>query len=100
MKALCIIPFEPPPQLSQPQKWSENFKDFINCCLKKKPIERKSAKELLQVNLKLEIFHYIKKHPFITQCKITNLISLIESHKFIKEQSEKDVKDMSEKWEV
>lgn len=49
MKAMCIIPFEPPPKLQNAEKWSENFQEFLTVCLRKSPKDRKSASELLGV---------------------------------------------------
>ncbi|VDI28329.1 myosin III [Mytilus galloprovincialis] len=53
MRALFKIPRNTSPGLQLPEKWSQNFKDFIHQCLVKDFEERPSAKELLQ-------------HPFIT----------------------------------
>ncbi|XP_052079957.1 myosin-IIIb-like isoform X6 [Mytilus californianus] len=53
MRALFKIPRNTSPSLQLPEKWSQNFKDFIHQCLVKDFEERPSAKELLQ-------------HPFIT----------------------------------
>lgn len=51
MRALCIIPFEPPPVLTlEPQRWSNKFKEWISICLKKNPKERASIPDLLKVN--------------------------------------------------
>lgn len=36
-------------RLDEPSKWSDNFNDFIACCLQKKPELRKTANELLEV---------------------------------------------------
>lgn len=52
MRAIFLIPTRPPPTLSDPDEWSEDFNDFLSCCLVKDPEERWSADELLQ-------------HPFI-----------------------------------
>lgn len=49
MRAMCLIPFEPPPKLKEPSKWSAGFQDFLYCCLQKDPRTRQSARELLNV---------------------------------------------------
>eukprot|EP01114_Cavostelium_apophysatum_P003871 TRINITY_DN1400_c0_g1_i4.p1 TRINITY_DN1400_c0_g1~~TRINITY_DN1400_c0_g1_i4.p1 ORF type:complete len:1584 (-),score=580.27 TRINITY_DN1400_c0_g1_i4:69-4820(-) len=88
MRALCLIPFEPPPELKEPHKWSEVFRDFVRECLKKVPDERKSAVELLQ-------------HPFITSCNDANanLMKLIEDHKSAELANEEHTQNMVKKWE-
>jgi serine/threonine protein kinase len=45
---------EPPKGLTQPEKWSKEFSDFVSKCLTYEPNNRPSAKELLS-------------HPFITK---------------------------------
>ncbi|KAA8495711.1 Serine/threonine-protein kinase 3 [Porphyridium purpureum] len=47
-RALFLIPQGPPPSLSAPQGWSDEFVDLVSCCLHMDPSERKSAAELLQ----------------------------------------------------
>jgi hypothetical protein len=47
------------PRLEKPEKWSEEFNDFISKCLVKDPKERANSKELLN-------------HPFILSCQTTN----------------------------
>ena len=48
MKTMYLIATSPPPTLSNPEKWSASFINFIEVCLKKNPQERPSAKSLLQ----------------------------------------------------
>ncbi|KAF2112263.1 kinase-like domain-containing protein [Lophiotrema nucula] len=45
MKVLFLIPRNPPPTLSG--NFSQNFKDFIDLCVRKHPHERPSARQLL-----------------------------------------------------
>ena len=54
MRAIFMIPTKPPPTLSEPDRWSSEFNDFLSHCLKKSPDERPKAKDLL-------------RHPFIRQ---------------------------------
>jgi len=35
MRAIFLIPSKPPPKLTDPSKWSNEFNDFIKCCLVK-----------------------------------------------------------------
>jgi len=63
MRAIFMIPSRPPPRLSEPEKWSKEFYDFVAQCLTKDPAERPSADQLL-------------KHSFVTKGKANlNLLS-------------------------
>ncbi|KAF2075200.1 hypothetical protein CYY_003505 [Polysphondylium violaceum] len=63
MRVIFMIPnpSRPPPKLSEPEKWSADFNDFLAKCLIRKPELRPSAEELL-------------KHPFITKSKSHSLL--------------------------
>ena len=50
MRAIFMIPSRPPPVLNDKNLWSDEFKDFLNLCLKKNPEERPKARELLRVS--------------------------------------------------
>jgi serine/threonine-protein kinase 24/25/MST4 len=68
LKVLFSIPNSPPPKL-EGAAFSASFKDFISTCLKFKPSERPSAKELLS-------------HQFLAQTKDSaTLLPLLERHK-------------------
>ncbi|KAG8446834.1 hypothetical protein GDO86_014334 [Hymenochirus boettgeri] len=56
MRAIFMIPSNPPPTFRKPELWSKEFVDFINLCLVKNPEQRSSATELLQ-------------HPFVKTAK-------------------------------
>jgi serine/threonine protein kinase len=56
MRAIFMIPSKPPPRLTDHDKWSKDFHDFIFKTLTKSPEQRATAEELLQ-------------HPFITKSK-------------------------------
>lgn len=58
MRALFLIPTAPLPKLSEPEKWSKDFHDFLSKTLVKEPEKRLSAEELL-------------KHPFVTKGSIS-----------------------------
>ena len=77
MRALFIIPRNPPPSLEGP--FSKNFKEFVGLCLKKDPKQRPSAAELL-------------RHPFVrTPKKNACLVELIDRRRrwlsFVKDDS-------------
>src|SRR3989338_3831989 len=66
MRAIFMIPNRHPPTLSNPEKWSEEFRDFVAYCLVRDPAERPSSKNLL-------------KHKFIQRAKSTKILQeLIE----------------------
>lgn len=48
MRAIFMIPTKPPPTLRELNKWSPEFKDFVNQCLVKNPEERPSATKMLE----------------------------------------------------
>lgn len=62
MRALFMIPNNPPPTLPNPQNWSNEFKDFVKVCLNKNPDKRPDATTLL------------KKHPFIVKAGSTRIV--------------------------
>jgi len=62
MRAIFMIPSRPPPKLTEPEKWSKEFNDFVAKCLTKNPEQRAAAADLL-------------KHAFITKAK-TSLVIL------------------------
>ena len=52
MRAIFLISSSDPPTLKEPEKYSDELKDFLKCCLAKNPDERQSSAQLLE-------------HPFI-----------------------------------
>jgi len=64
MRAIFMIPSRPPPKLTEPDKWSKDFSDFIAQCLTKNPEQRPSAADLL-------------KHNFVVKAKTTAVLSAI-----------------------
>ncbi|VDM20075.1 unnamed protein product [Hydatigera taeniaeformis] len=67
MRVLLDIPRNPPPKL--PERYSSNFRDFVQCCLVQRPENRYSAQELL-------------KHPFVKKPRKTvYLQELIEAYR-------------------
>ena len=47
MRAVFMIPNNPPPTLAEPGKWSADFTGFLSKCLVRDPATRSSPKELL-----------------------------------------------------
>jgi serine/threonine protein kinase len=48
MRAIFMIPSRPPPRLTEADKWSADFNDFVAKCLTKNPDQRPTAKEMLE----------------------------------------------------
>eukprot|EP00040_Diaphanoeca_grandis_P016551 m.85537 g.85537 ORF g.85537 m.85537 type:complete len:456 (-) comp25879_c0_seq1:388-1755(-) len=48
MRAMFMIPSNPPPELQQPDTFSEKFVNFLKRCLVKKPADRLTSSELLE----------------------------------------------------
>ncbi|KAF7726701.1 p21 protein (Cdc42 Rac)-activated kinase [Apophysomyces ossiformis] len=66
LRALFLIAANGLPPLREPDRWSEEFKDFIQKCTTEDPSQRPSAEELL-------------KHPFLRSVATTNdMTELIE----------------------
>jgi len=47
LRVIFLIPAREPPKLQKPEKWSQEFNDFLENCLQKSPHDRPSSKELL-----------------------------------------------------
>ncbi|KAG8131784.1 putative Serine-threonine-protein [Naja naja] len=56
MRAIFMIPTNPPPTFRKPELWSDEFTDFVKQCLVKCPEQRATATQLLQ-------------HPFVKNAK-------------------------------
>ncbi|XP_008319427.1 serine/threonine-protein kinase 4-like isoform X2 [Cynoglossus semilaevis] len=88
MRAIFMIPTNPPPTFRNPNLWSPAFRDFVEQCLVKNPEKRATATQLLQ-------------HPFIKSAKPSSILrSLITDAMEIKlkrqeeaEQREQDADD-------
>ena len=86
IRALFLIATKPPPTLSSPHLWSDDFNHFISLCVQKNPKDRPNTKELLE-------------NKFITQFKdngVDILISLVDECFFEEEESELSTSDLSE----
>ncbi|KAJ8259181.1 hypothetical protein COCON_G00181930 [Conger conger] len=64
MRAIFMIPTNPPPTLRNPKQWSEPFLDFVCQCLVKNPENRAPATKLLQ-------------HPFIKNAKSNSILKAL-----------------------
>uniref|UniRef100_A0A3P9BKJ3 non-specific serine/threonine protein kinase n=2 Tax=Haplochromini TaxID=319058 RepID=A0A3P9BKJ3_9CICH len=87
MRAIFMIPTNPPPTFRNPDLWSPGFRDFVSQCLVKNPENRATATQLLQ-------------HPFIKSAKPNSILrALITDAMEIKlkrqeeEQREQDADD-------
>jgi len=56
MRAIFMIPSRPPPKLTDPDKWSSEFNEFVAKCLIKNPEQRPTSTDML-------------KHSFIAKAK-------------------------------
>ncbi|XP_046944916.1 LOW QUALITY PROTEIN: serine/threonine-protein kinase 3 [Lynx rufus] len=61
MRAIFMIPTNPPPTFRKPELWSDDFTDFVKKCLVKNPEQRATATQLLQ-------------HPFIKHAKPVSIL--------------------------
>ncbi|EHB15003.1 Serine/threonine-protein kinase 4, partial [Heterocephalus glaber] len=61
IRAIFMIPTNPPPTLRKPELWSDNFMDFVKQCLLKSPEQRATATQLLQ-------------HPFVKSAKGVSIL--------------------------
>uniref|UniRef100_A0A8C5AMJ3 non-specific serine/threonine protein kinase n=1 Tax=Gadus morhua TaxID=8049 RepID=A0A8C5AMJ3_GADMO len=61
MRAIFMIPTNPPPTFRKPELWTDDFTDFVKKCLVKNPEQRATATQLLQ-------------HAFISQAKPVGIL--------------------------
>ncbi|KAG7458107.1 hypothetical protein MATL_G00234660 [Megalops atlanticus] len=61
MRAIFMIPTNPPPTFRKPELWTDEFTDFVKKCLVKNPEQRATATQLLQ-------------HPFIRNAKPASIL--------------------------
>lgn len=88
MRAIFMIPTNPPPTFRNPDLWAPSFRDFVSQCLVKNPENRATATQLLQ-------------HPFIKSAKPSSILrAMITDAMEIKlkrqeeaEQREQDAED-------
>uniref|UniRef100_A0A7N6FG67 non-specific serine/threonine protein kinase n=1 Tax=Anabas testudineus TaxID=64144 RepID=A0A7N6FG67_ANATE len=64
MRAIFMIPTNPPPTFRNPDLWSPAFQDFVSQCLVKNPENRATATQLLQ-------------HPFIKSAKPNSILRVL-----------------------
>uniref|UniRef100_A0A8C6E107 non-specific serine/threonine protein kinase n=1 Tax=Moschus moschiferus TaxID=68415 RepID=A0A8C6E107_MOSMO len=61
MRAIFMIPTNPPPTFRKPELWSDSFMGFVKQCLVKSPEQRATATQLLQ-------------HPFVKSAKGVSIL--------------------------
>eukprot|EP00003_Mantamonas_plastica_P005258 TRINITY_DN141_c2_g1_i5.p2 TRINITY_DN141_c2_g1~~TRINITY_DN141_c2_g1_i5.p2 ORF type:complete len:303 (+),score=150.22 TRINITY_DN141_c2_g1_i5:62-970(+) len=82
MRAIFVIPTQDPPTLTEPERWSDEFNDFIAKCLTKEMKDRPTATELL-------------KHDFITNSKSSSVLSALVLD-YIEEREAQDAEEEDE----
>ncbi|XP_032844680.2 STE20-like serine/threonine-protein kinase isoform X2 [Tyto alba] len=87
MRVLLKIAKSDPPTLTQPSKWSSDFKDFLRKCLEKNVDARWNATQLLQ-------------HPFVTATSNKPIRELIAEAKAEVTEEVEDGKDEDEEEET
>jgi len=89
MRAIFVIPSRPPPKLEQPEKFSDDFNDFIALCLVKKPEERMTATQLLETP-------FMKKAQTtaILENMVNEAIDLISQGALFREEVEEVTEEM------
>jgi len=76
LRALFLITTKGIPNLKKPQNWSEDFRDFLRCCLIKEYDDRPDAEQLL-------------KHPFLRKaCDKSALLPIIAEARLAKEKED------------
>ncbi|XP_072459519.1 serine/threonine-protein kinase 3 isoform X10 [Notamacropus eugenii] len=60
MRAIFMIPTNPPPTFRKPELWSDEFTDFVKKCLVKSPEQRATATQLLQDEDELDSHTMVK----------------------------------------
>jgi len=75
LRALFLITTKGIPPLKEPEKWSDEFQDFVSQCLVKEVEDRPSGEELLQ-------------HPFLKNaCTAEEFVTIIEEARQAKESA-------------
>jgi len=75
------VPKQPSPKLQDPKKWSNEFNDFIEKCVKKDPKDRLNSKDFLQHPFILQGSSSQILPPLIKECKPFLLTRKMESLK-------------------
>ncbi|XP_032836039.1 serine/threonine-protein kinase 3-like [Petromyzon marinus] len=84
MRAIFMIPTNPPPTFRKPENWSDDLTDFVRKCLVKNPEHRATATQLLQ-------------HPFIKAAKPVSILqSLVGEAMAIKVKRQEMDDDLDE----
>ncbi|KAI5170145.1 serine/threonine-protein kinase 3 isoform X1 [Manis pentadactyla] len=88
MRAIFMIPTNPPPTFRKPELWSDDFTDFVKKCLVKNPEQRATATQLLQ-------------HPFIKNAKPVSILRdlIIEAMEIKAKRHEEQQRELEEEEE-
>ncbi|VTJ86707.1 Hypothetical predicted protein, partial [Marmota monax] len=65
MRAIFMIPTNPPPTFRKPELWSDDFTDFVKKCLVKNPEQRATATQLLQMVICLQDEDELDSHTMV-----------------------------------
>ncbi|XP_045884726.1 serine/threonine-protein kinase 4-like [Micropterus dolomieu] len=88
MRAIFMIPTNPPPTFRKPDVWSPSFVDFVSQCLVKNPENRATATQLLQ-----HLFIKSAKPNSILRALITDAMEIKLKKQEEEEQREQDAED-------
>ncbi|CAB1314465.1 unnamed protein product [Coregonus sp. 'balchen'] len=95
MRAIFMIPTNPPPTFRNPDLWSEPFQDFLTQCLVKNPENRATATQLLQ-----NTFIKTAKPSSILRALITDAMEIklknVEAEQREQDQEDEDNSDEDE----
>lgn len=106
VQAIFMIPNSPPPTLPDPSHWSDDFNDFLRCCLQKNPEQRPSAADLLRTvwlsrARRLGLCFVLTRavqHPFILNAPKKSIVAALvdECMPAIDEYRENETKEAEE----
>uniref|UniRef100_A0A8C7VFB0 non-specific serine/threonine protein kinase n=1 Tax=Oncorhynchus mykiss TaxID=8022 RepID=A0A8C7VFB0_ONCMY len=83
MRAIFMIPTNPPPTFRKPELWTDNFTHFVKKCLVKNPEQRATATQLLQVRY-TQLLQVRDTHTQLLQEEEVE----VDSHTMVKSGSE------------
>ncbi|KAI9007065.1 kinase-like domain-containing protein [Gaertneriomyces semiglobifer] len=83
MRAMFKIPFLPPPTLTEPQRYSAAFNDFVASCLTKDPSKRPSAADLLKHSF-IERYVGLSNTDELRRPLIQKVVDIVTKRDFIR----------------
>lgn len=84
MRALYLIPKNPPPKLKDAKGWSKDFRDWLKACLVKNPAKRPDCTDLLKSS-------WCRKGP-----DMEILVGLVKEHKAHSKPAKKEEEEFEE----